>query len=1090
MLITLLAPIVQAASYDPDLTWRTLSTEHFSIHFHGGEEQLAEEMATVVELVYEKMTKELNWEPKEPTEVVLIDNTDSANGYAQYLPKNTIVIYVTAPESTTTLSLYEDWNDAIFTHEYTHILHLDTVARWNAALRYVFGRIIAINGLAPGWVVEGQATMQETWHTPAGRGRASIPDMIKRTATISGHFPPLGTMDGFQTANPGGNNRYLFGQDFMNFIAQEHGEQVWTEWNHNYGGGIPYLLPSKKTFGVRLPVLYDDWKASAEQRYAKQKADIESAGLTPYTLLTGASRNCAGATFSPDGSKIVYSCYSLKDGSSVYISAPNGADEYEAIRGTFGRYFGWRADSKAFAYSALRTVNRFNLYSDVYLHTIGSSTNMLTGGKRSRDPEFRSDGQQLLVVTNKAQNNQLATLTIDQRLNALTENSDHTQYSTPRFSPDGKWIAVSMWRAGQRDIWILDGEGVPVQQITNDKALDTDPRWAADGQRLYFSSDRTGVFNIFALELNTAEIFQVSNVLTGAFYPSISPDQKTAVFSLYQHYGYAIATMPLQPETWIASGQAYSLADAAISTQQFLPEQPIEIPQKGEWKSPEIVLEWWQLYEKRQLKKQTRITEKENSSKGSLQPNPQLIEPLHYEGLTGIGAATDYWVRRDPYLGLPHQKSTWGEFEEPGSGPDIQDDAEVTKEKKEEEEFAFSYPVERYKISKTLFPPTFIAPGIYQTIYGFMGTLSTSGTDTLRNHFYDVSASYRTDSQFLGWSASYTNNRYIPVFSTGAYSYTVPYSSIYTYNGAPENGGTWVPTVENTDIRYWDKRIAAYAQVSYAKDSRHSYFARWSMTHRTPWVSSGDGFSNAGLPADAYRPYLPNRGVFSGIGGGWRYVRGSSYAHSISPEDSRLLSVVGQIQAPYLGSYILDDTDQKIPFTRVQMTAEWREYRALPWADNHVLAFKLASGLSAGDTQRYGSYRLGGSFGESGYYTLPDEWRALRGFDPASISGDGYYLSSLEYRLPIYWFDWGYQTYPIFLRYLSGSVYIDTGTAFDDFNDIGAVPLMGAGAELRMSMIASWGVPISVRTGYGFGLNGGIPIGSLDGFYAWIGSSF
>ena len=1080
MLLALLAPIVHAASYDPDLTWRTLSTEHFQIHFHGGEEQLAEEMATIVETVYDKMTVELDWIPERPTEVVLIDNTDSANGYAQYLPRNTIVIYVTAPESTTTLSLYENWNDAIFTHEYTHTLHLDTVERWNAALRHVFGRIIAINGLAPGWVVEGQATMQETWHTPAGRGRASIPDMIKRTATISDHFPPLGLMDGFQKENPGGNNRYLFGQDFMNFIAQEHGSQVWTEWNHNYGGGIPYLLPSQKTFGESLPSLYDDWKISMEARYAKQQAEIEAIGLTPYTLLTGEDRNCIGATFSPDGGKLVYSCYTLTEGASVYLSAADGSDEHLEIKGTFGRYFGWRADSNAFAYSAQRTVNRFNLYSDVYLHTVNSSTKMLTGGKRARDPEFRSDGQQLLVVTNKAQNNQLATLTIDQRLAPLTDHTDHTQYSTPRFSPDGKWIVVSKWHDGQRDIWILDGDGTPIQQLSNDKALDTDPRWSADGKRIYFSSDRTGVFNIFAFDLAAGTLYQVSNVLTGAFYPSISPDQETAVFSLYQHYGYAIATMPLIPESWLKIESLPFTEQGLVTTAKFLPIEAIEIKEKGTWEAPDTELEWWQLSKKRQAKNDKA---QNSSTKMEIQ-----TEALHYEGLTGIGAATDYWIKHDPYLGMPHQPKIWGE--EPGSGPDIQEEASVTKERKEEEDFEFSYPVERYQVSKTLFPPTFIAPGFYRTIYGFMGSLSTSGTDTLRNHFYGASASYRTDSQFLGWSASYTNNQFIPIISMGAYSTTVPYGAIYTNAGPPEDGGAWVETVENTGLRYWDRRIAGYAQVSYAKTSKQSYFARWSMTHRSPWISAGNYYSNAGLPDNAYRPSLPTRGVLSGIGGGWRYVKGSSYSRSISPENTRLISLVGQVQSRYLGSYTLDDNDEKIPFTRVQITGEWREYQSLPWADNHVIALKLASGLSAGDTQRYGSYRLGGSFGESGYYTLPDEWRALRGFDPASVSGDGYYLSSVEYRLPIRWFDWGYQTYPFFLRYLSGSVYLDAGTAFDDVADIGTAPLVGTGAELRASMILSWGAPVSVRVGYGFGLNGGTTFGSLDGFYLWLGSSF
>ena len=84
-LISLFIPTVEAATYDPDLTWRVLETEHFDIHFHGGEEQLAEEMGHLVEEVYTEMTAELDWVPKGSTQVVLLDNTDSANGYATYL---------------------------------------------------------------------------------------------------------------------------------------------------------------------------------------------------------------------------------------------------------------------------------------------------------------------------------------------------------------------------------------------------------------------------------------------------------------------------------------------------------------------------------------------------------------------------------------------------------------------------------------------------------------------------------------------------------------------------------------------------------------------------------------------------------------------------------------------------------------------------------------------------------------------------------------------------------------------------------------------------------------------------------------------
>ena len=143
----------------------------------------------------------------------------------------------------------------------------------------------------------------------------------------------------------------------------------------------------------------------------------------------------------------------------------------------------------------------------------------------------------------------------------------------------------------------------------------------------------------------------------------------------------------------------------------------------------------------------------------------------------------------------------------------------------------------------------------------------------------------------------------------------------------------------------------------------------------------------------------------------------------------------------------------------------------------------LATGLSAGDSQRYGNFRLGGSFGDSGYFTLPDEWRSLRGYFPATDSGANYYLSAIEYRLPLVWIDRGYKALPVFVRNISAAAFIDAGAAYDTTEELGAPPLVGAGAELRSSLLVSWGGGISVRGGYAFGLTeGGIPLGSVDGF--------
>src|SRR5688572_27506716 len=97
MSLVLFAPLADAATYDPELRWRTLTTEHFHIHFHQGVEKVADELSVVVEDVFATMTEELAWTPGGRTDVVLIDRTDDANGFATAVPYRMITIYVTAP---------------------------------------------------------------------------------------------------------------------------------------------------------------------------------------------------------------------------------------------------------------------------------------------------------------------------------------------------------------------------------------------------------------------------------------------------------------------------------------------------------------------------------------------------------------------------------------------------------------------------------------------------------------------------------------------------------------------------------------------------------------------------------------------------------------------------------------------------------------------------------------------------------------------------------------------------------------------------------------------------------------------------------
>ena len=65
----------------------------------------------------------------------------------------------------------------------------------------------------------------------------------------------------------------------------------------------------------------------------------------------------------------------------------------------------------------------------------------------------------------------------------------------PRVSPDGHRVAVSRRVEGNSDIWLLDG--TRPSRFTFDAAEDLTPVWSPDGTRIVFSSNRTGVYELY-----------------------------------------------------------------------------------------------------------------------------------------------------------------------------------------------------------------------------------------------------------------------------------------------------------------------------------------------------------------------------------------------------------------------------------------------------------------------------------------------------------------------------------------------------------------------------------------------------------------
>ncbi|HZA35389.1 MAG TPA: hypothetical protein VE505_10700, partial [Vicinamibacterales bacterium] len=90
-------PAAAATRYDPSLRFRSVTTPHFVIHYHQGEETLALRLSLIAERVHTDLTARMQHAPGGRTHIVLVDQADDPNGWATPVPYNLIEITAVPP---------------------------------------------------------------------------------------------------------------------------------------------------------------------------------------------------------------------------------------------------------------------------------------------------------------------------------------------------------------------------------------------------------------------------------------------------------------------------------------------------------------------------------------------------------------------------------------------------------------------------------------------------------------------------------------------------------------------------------------------------------------------------------------------------------------------------------------------------------------------------------------------------------------------------------------------------------------------------------------------------------------------------------
>lgn len=562
-------PARAAALFDPSEHWRTIVTKHFRVNYPAGLHAIAQRAAEYAEQAHARLSAYMHSEPTQRTELTLLDNQDAVNGLSLPYPNNAVYIYLSSPgEDDTEFGRYEDWLKTVITHEYTHTLHFETVGGLTRAADRIFGRVFFPN-LVPGepfFLVEGIAVTDETRFTTGGRGRGDEYGMILRADALSGHLLDIdqsGTYDLYQW--PGGSVVYIYGTYFYKYVIRRYGADIPPKIFHAYGTE-PWLginAAFKKVLGRDCYEVWDEFIRDVKRRSALEEHQIEERPLTRMTMVTDTGRYHRHPVYLPDG-RLLYAEVTGNSPARVVALSPDGKRKSLFTKSPFGTMTP-SPDGKYLYFDGQAAGDPFHSFNDLYRYDFATRKLLrLTRERRVSNPAVSPDGRTLMAVRNHGGQNDLELFdTGGSLLKVLTHNTDGTQYSGLTWSPDGREIAASVWKDGWRDIALIDPRTGALTWLTRDDAADYDPTWSHDGKWLIFASDRTGVMNIHAIRMSDHKLFQVTNVLTEAIEPTLSPDERTLAFTTYSWKGYDIATMSFDPSTFRPDSSTIYLANDA-----------------------------------------------------------------------------------------------------------------------------------------------------------------------------------------------------------------------------------------------------------------------------------------------------------------------------------------------------------------------------------------------------------------------------------------------------------------------------------------------------------------------------------------------
>jgi len=542
------------------------------------EESLSDELPGFMkdcEDAYRALTPLFRWEPRRKTVALYSDAVDMHNGWALVSPRPTMLVY--AADSPKTSSIYEpgDYRRRTVFHEFAHVLGMDARHGFHNAWISILGRVTPGDNdilsflfflftttpgeMAPRWYQEGLAIWAETEFVGPGRGRNSIADMVFRMAYVDKRMLSGNQWDIDLPEWPFGNAAYLYGMKVMEHSHLAYGVEdgsnrnVPAELSDDVSHGLSWFFNrrARRATGKSFRHLAAEAMARERRRQKDRVTALQSVPLTQTPRLTAKRLVVSRPVFGSDG-KVYFVGSREADRTQIMTYDPRtGRTRGLGVRATDGfSELAMDPAGRYLYYTRLNGVGRHQWRSQLFRHDLADgSTTAYSRQGRYLYPEVSPDGRWLAAVRQRAGRQVLLEVPLHSAGEASLERilaRAPRGYSMvdPTYTPDGRHVVYILADEQGSQIRRVTRGDLGEKQLVSWPGIVVGPAFSPDGSQLVFSSDSSGVYNLYIADADGNAPVMSTHVLGGLFDPAFSADGRQVAAAAYDSYGFHLTILP------------------------------------------------------------------------------------------------------------------------------------------------------------------------------------------------------------------------------------------------------------------------------------------------------------------------------------------------------------------------------------------------------------------------------------------------------------------------------------------------------------------------------------------------------------------